>query len=69
MSIKRYCDQCGVEIVESIDRLKGSYKRITFEVMIGTADGAWNSGDWCKYCIITAVKSLDDRPTDRGAAP
>lgn len=31
------------------------------EVITGKGD-TWNTGDWCKYCVISAVNELDDRP-------
>lgn len=75
--IKHFCDQCGVEITEineckqhcaifadGSSRLGGRDRALGFAVMTGNADTkTWNSGDFCKYCVIDAVKSLDDRPT------
>ena len=34
-----------------------------FEVITGK-DNVSNDGHWCKYCVIAAVNSLDDRPRD-----
>jgi hypothetical protein len=68
MSVKYFCDQCGFKLTDEnsigADRLKSRYKNLQFEVMMGPVSGPWNSGDWCKYCIIDAVKSCDDRPTE-----
>lgn len=75
--IKHYCDQCGAEITEANEckqhfytfedgsgRLGGRLGVLGFSITTGNADTrTWNSGDWCKYCVIDAVKSLDDRPT------
>ena len=80
--IKHFCDQCAVEITEGNEckqhfplfadghrRLGGRDRRLGFSVMVGDAENkTWNSGDFCKYCVIDAVKSLDDRPTPTGAA-
>lgn len=77
MSAKYFCDMCGNELVEGKNkvpkgaeqnfRLQGKYCRrrldptLSFEIMTGRGN-LMNSGDWCKYCIIDAVNSLDDRP-------
>jgi hypothetical protein len=73
MSAKFFCDFCGDEITD-LNRIKGSRLcgsvialggfKLGFEV-IHAKDSVSNSGDWCKYCVIDAVKSLDDRPTHR----
>jgi len=73
MSSKHYCDCCGVEITDANNarggaarnpvsdwRLGGKVGRLSIEVMTGI-DGVWNAGHVCRYCIIDAVKSFDDR--------
>ena len=69
MSIKYFCDQCDVEITDQNTcggRLTSRWNKLQFEVMVGPTQGAWNAGNWCKYCIIDAVQSCDDRPTAVG---
>ncbi len=75
--LKRFCDACGVELVDAntqpsdnLGRLQCSKTlpegRQTMEIGIVTGwNGAWNEGDFCKYCVIDAIKELDDRPTER----
>lgn len=52
---------------EGKGRLGASYSRtlkapkLMFEILTGK-DGTWNAGDFCRYCVIDAVNSLDDRP-------
>ena len=73
--IRHYCDVCDNEITDE-NRISGGAGRLArlghesrpglqhtmmFEVTIGTIDGAWNSGDFCKYCVIDAINALDDR--------
>lgn len=73
MMIKIYCDCCGSKIDESnsfIDkprnRLSATVKAKTgsrcmnVEVITGL-DGVSNAGDFCKYCVIDAITSIDDR--------
>lgn len=77
MSIKYFCDCCEQEITaenkvnkglesSSDTRLSGLYTRrnnmpsLMFEVITGKTN-TWNDGNWCKYCIIAAVNSLDNR--------
>jgi len=71
--IKVYCDFCGKEITDHnrIDdghfRLKaevvsrGGKHRMQVEVLTGL-DGTSNRGEFCKYCVIDAIKAADDRP-------
>lgn len=74
--IKHFCDCCEVELTdknrcsgspETSDRLGGritafkTHANIEFEVLTGL-NKCWNNGDFCKYCVIDAVNSLDDRP-------
>lgn len=74
--IKHFCDQCGVQITELNKprndfslfleggvRLGGAYKELGFSITTGhVSTKTWNGGDFCKYCIIDAVNTLDDRP-------
>ena len=69
--IKHFCDVCDNELTEA-NRISGEHgrlrskrerpaQRIMVEVHTGLA-GTWNAGDFCKYCVIDAIKMLDDRP-------
>lgn len=67
---KYFCDVCEDEITEKNKcfngdgasfRLGGKSGKILFEVITGF-NGTWNAGCLCKYCVIGAVNSLDDRP-------
>lgn len=63
---KSFCDQCGVELhamnQAAVD-LEGDHKKLMFSVMFGLkGKEEFGEGDWCKYCVIDAVDSLDDRP-------
>jgi len=70
---KTFCDCCGDEITSSNDiksRVPGERygaeitkrgHKLRVEVIAGV-DGVMNGGDVCRYCVIDAVKSLDDRP-------
>jgi len=69
--IKRYCDCCGEEITNSncipSSRLRATVKgqantKLTIEILTAL-DGCSNKGDFCRYCVIDAVKLLDDRPS------
>jgi hypothetical protein len=62
--IKHFCDQCGVELNRDIQAngcLSGEYLNIAFQVEVTPKEGQRGTGDWCKYCVIAAVESLDDR--------
>jgi hypothetical protein len=65
--IKHFCDQCGAEITNVSWRLQGQVRKLAFEVMTGSgktsasSDHVMNDGDFCKYCIIDAINTLDDR--------
>lgn len=74
--IRYFCDCCGEEIADS-NRIEGSDKgRLMgmlrcklkppgepLQVEVTTALGSsWNGGHFCKYCVIEAVASKDDRP-------
>lgn len=75
--VRRYCDYCNREIIGPSVPKGGTINthagrlgteitcgrtRLRIEIITGD-DEAWNKGDFCKYCIIEAVKKLDDRPT------
>jgi len=72
--IKTFCDICRTEITadNKVDpnlehnRLKTTLEaeltRLEVEV-VHSIDGAPNHGDVCKYCILDALYTLDDRPT------
>lgn len=74
--IKHYCDVCGDVITENncaigggiaSDRLGGKIRIQDIELkweIITSLDGCANKGDFCKYCIIDAIKQLDDRPVE-----
>jgi hypothetical protein len=74
--IRYFCDCCGEEIADT-NRITGSDKgrllgvrrsRLKpagepLQVEVTTALGSiWNGGHFCKYCVIEAVASQDDRP-------
>jgi len=72
--IKTFCDICGVEITNEnfyhSDHTFANYKDSNngnqLSVKIITGNGKYfNQGHFCKYCIIDAVMSADDR-TKRG---
>lgn len=70
--IRRFCDVCDKELT-SENAVTEEKTRLTsethpnaggllmFEVITGQ-NGTWNSGDFCKYCVIDAINKLDDRP-------
>lgn len=74
--IRRYCDYCGNLINENntCENLDGPSNRLKAEVLNSNSgcrvqvevhvakDTTWNTGDFCKYCVIDAIKKLDDRP-------
>lgn len=71
--IKRYCDCCQSEMTESnTPKMGGTSSRLAAEIVrngvrlgvevIHSTNGASNSGDVCKYCILDALAKLDDRP-------
>ena len=53
--IKHFCDVCGKETELSAIRAKIKNASLNLRQMFDT------QGHFCKYCIIDAVKSLDDR--------
>lgn len=74
--IKYYCDCCHAEIPEANactggfphdsrlgGTIEGPGEAPARSVTVLTAtDGDWDHGDYCRYCVIDMVKSLDDRP-------
>ena len=76
--IRRFCDVCDNELTSKneiaggtgrLQRLShesapGKAGKVMFEVTTGIANGTWNSGDFCKYCVIDAINKLDDRPRE-----
>lgn len=75
--IRYFCDCCGKEIAEGTTKIEGTDKgRLLgilrsklqppgepLQVEVTTALGStWNGGHFCKYCVIDAVNSKDDRP-------
>ena len=68
--IKHFCDVCGNELTDENcvphdagrpHRLRYDKSTLMFEITTGLK-GTWNSGDFCKYCVIDAINKLDDRP-------
>lgn len=71
---KRFCDCCGSEITEhntvgDSNRLAAQIIKdglVVLKVEVVTAKSTtWNDGDFCKYCVIDAIKKSDDRTTVR----
>jgi len=71
--IRRFCDVCGEELTVNNEPCAGDNgKRVvaemrgktgTLHVEVLTAiNGVYNGGDVCKYCVIYAVSTCDDRP-------
>lgn len=75
MSVRYFCDCCGNEITDA-NRIESDKGRLfgilrskvkgqtePLQVEVTTALGStWNAGHFCKYCVIDAVNSKDDRP-------
>ena len=71
---KYFCDKCGVEITDRNQCVGGfnGARRLGTSVrcdsgklgveLLHTWDGESNGGVFCKYCILDAFLSLDDRP-------
>jgi len=75
--IRYYCDGCGEEITAKnecagagvnthTERLGTTIVTKRGKVLLGievltSADKTWNSGNWCKYCVLDALYMLDDR--------
>jgi hypothetical protein len=65
--IKRFCDVCKAEItsknccksgkvVGSVsDRITGSHGSVMFEIITGCR-GSWNTGDFCRFCVLEAIR-------------
>ena len=72
MSVKYFCDICGVELIETnvLQKIEGSSLHVRYGKLgiqfIMYNNNTSNSGDHCKYCIFDAIAGLDDRPIDRG---
>ena len=74
--IRYFCDVCDNELTDENKIVGGAGRiqrlchesapikeeKVMFEVTTGTVGGTWNSGDFCKYCVIDAINKLDDRP-------
>lgn len=65
--IKVYCDQCGKEVDlagysnNKLGRMSASVGHLDVEVIV-SQNGVSNRGDYCKYCILDALYTQDDRP-------
>lgn len=73
--IRYFCDCCGEEIADT-NRIESDKGRLLgvlrsklrppgepLQVEVTTALGSsWNGGHFCKYCVIDAVNTKDDRP-------
>lgn len=74
--LRHYCDRCHAEITEANacsggfpdeTRLGGTIEATAehpawnVTVLVAT-EGDWQSGDFCRYCVIDLVNTLDDRP-------
>lgn len=65
MSIRRYCDGCGDEIVRNAvtERIEGSHEArsgcaVQVSVMVGVGSGHINNGDLCVVCVLDAVTGV-----------
>lgn len=71
--IKYFCDCCGDEIAERDTKERNPLARLTAKLKRGNAElhvevietknGTSNAGQFCRYCVIDALRELDDRPT------
>ena len=71
--IRYFCDCCGEEIAERYTKDRNPLHRLTATLkkgnsklaveVIETLDGVSNAGQFCRYCVLDALASLDDRPT------
>lgn len=71
--IRYFCDCCGGEIGgrnhenrNPLHRLTAKLKRGNSELQVEvleTKDGTSNTGHFCRYCVLDALRQLDDRPT------
>lgn len=70
-----FCDMCGAEMNDrNTPRLGSTSNRLAAKVrsanamtevgveVIQSHNGVSNDGDFCKYCILDALNTLDDRP-------
>lgn len=59
---KAYCDNCEEEITDSnrFNSLTVKVKNVEFTVAM--EDAIPINYDVCKYCVLDAIKSQDDRP-------
>ena len=70
--IRTFCDGCGEEMDAKNTPLQGQTgSRLATKIIgrgglgvevITSQEGVSNKGEWCKYCILDALYSLDDRP-------
>jgi hypothetical protein len=70
--IKHFCDVCGVELGDfnkfpekmayKLALLKGAGGVELHVRLITSKNGVQHEGEFCKYCIIAAVNTADDRP-------
>ena len=73
--IKRCCDACGEELTSRNlpsggfmvksrlgAELRTSDGRVFHFEVIGAVGKCANDGEFCKYCILDALNSTDDRP-------
>ena len=73
--IKRYCDVCGEELTPRNSPSGGFTVKSRLGAELRTSDGRVfnfevigsiykraNDGEFCKYCILDALNSTDDRP-------
>ena len=67
--IKHYCDCCGIEMSRtnqgplsySAASVANAAVQLTFSVTGVTTNGT-TSADVCKYCLLDALETMDDRP-------
>lgn len=71
--IRYFCDCCGKEIpAEDATFRNPLWGRLSAELKRGNSalrvsvieykDNVGNSGQFCRYCVLDALRSLDDRP-------
>lgn len=72
--IRRFCDVCKDEITDKnstsklghpLGRMQVRIKRkgVDYGVeVIHSTNGTSNAGDVCMYCVLDALRELDDRP-------
>lgn len=74
--IKHFCDKCETEMIDKNKIVGGktgthlsastpfsatSDAVLNVEVLVGL-NGVWETGTFCKYCVIDLLTTLDDRP-------